>query len=249
MKVYFIGAGPGDKGLITIKGYNALKEAQVVVYAGSLVNPELLDYCSEETVTHNSAGMNLTEIIEVMATAVGKGQVVARLHTGDPSLFGAIREQMEELDARDIPYEIIPGVSSFLGASASLKVQYTVPEIAQSLIITRIEGRTPVPEGERLEDLARHRTSMCIFLSVQKIDEVVSKLREGGYPGTTPAAVVFKATWPDEEVVRGTLEDIGEKVKAQAITKTALILVGEFLGKDYNYSKLYDEGFSHEFRK
>lgn len=249
MKVYFIGAGPGDKGLITIKGYNALKEAQVVVYAGSLVNPELLDYCSEEAVTYNSAGMNLTEIIEVMATAVGKGQVVARLHTGDPSLFGAIREQMEELDARDIPYEIIPGVSSFLGASASLKVQYTVPEIAQSLIITRIEGRTPVPEGERLEDLARHRTSMCIFLSVQKIDEVVSKLREGGYPGTTPAAVVFKATWPDEEVVRGTLEDIGERVKAQAITKTALILVGEFLGKDFNYSKLYDEGFSHEFRK
>ncbi len=249
MKVYFIGAGPGDKGLITIKGYNALKEAQVVVYAGSLVNPELLDYCSEEAVTYNSAGMNLTEIIEVMATAVGKGQVVARLHTGDPSLFGAIREQMEELDARDIPYEVIPGVSSFLGASASLKVQYTVPEIAQSLIITRIEGRTPVPEGERLEDLARHRASMCIFLSVQKIDEVVSKLREGGYPGTTPVAVVFKATWPDEEVVRGTLEDIGERVKAQAITKTALILVGEFLGKDFNYSKLYDEGFSHEFRK
>lgn len=248
-KIYFVGAGPGDKELITLKGYKLLSKADIVIYAGSLVNPELLDYCRKGCLLYDSATMSLEEIIEVMSEGAGQGKLVVRLQTGDISIYGSIREQAEELKKLNIEYESIAGVSSFLGAAASLGIEYTVPEISQSLIITRMEGRTPVPELEKLELFAKHKTSMAIFLSVQGIEKVVEKLLEGGYSESTPVAVVYKATWRDEKTVSGSLSDIVAKVKSEGIKKTALILVGDFLGDEYNYSKLYDKSFSHEYRK
>ena len=247
-KIYFVGAGPGDKELITLKGYRLLSQADIVIYAGSLVNPNLLDYCKSGARLYDSAGMNLEEIIDIMREGAKKDLLVVRLQTGDISIYGSIREQAEELKKLDIDYESIPGVSSFLGAAGALGIEYTVPEVSQSLIITRIEGRTPVPKLESLRSFASHQTSMAIFLSVQDIDRVVYQLLEGGYPIDTPVVVVYKATWPDQELVRGSLEDIADKVKAAGIKKTALILVGRFLGHEYNYSKLYDKYFSHEYR-
>ena len=247
-KVHFVGAGPGDKELITLKGYKLLSNADVVIYAGSLVNPALLEYCKEGCEIHNSAYMNLQQITDVMEKGIKGGKSVVRLQTGDFSIYGSIREQVEELNKIDIDYDCTPGVSSFLGASSALGVEYTVPEISQSVVITRMEGRTPVPEKESIESFAKHQTSMVIFLSVQEIEKVVDRLIDGGYPETTPIAVVYKATWPDEKIVKGTLQDIAEKVKENNITKTALIMVGEFLGKEYNNSKLYDKDFKHEYR-
>lgn len=247
-KVHFVGAGPGDKELITLKGYKLLSEADVVIYAGSLVNPELLEYCKEGCEIHDSAGMNLEEIIEVMERGIKADKKVVRLQTGDFSIYGSIREQVEELAKVEVDYDCTPGVSSFLGAASSLGVEYTVPEVSQSVIITRMEGRTPVPPLESLESYAAHQTSMVIFLSTQAISKVVEKLIVGGYPEDTPVAVVYKATWKDEKQVRGTLKDIADKVKIEGITKTALIMVGRFLGSEYNYSKLYDKDFSHEYR-
>ena len=247
-KVHFVGAGPGDVELITLKGYKQLSEADVVIYAGSLVNPDLLNYCKEGAEIHDSASMHLMEIIDVMEAGVKAGKDVVRLQTGDFSIYGSIREQIEEMKKRDIEFDCTPGVSSFLGAASSIGAEYTVPEVSQSLIITRIEGRTPVPKLESLRSFASHQTSMAIFLSVQDIDRVVYQLLEGGYPIDTPVVVVYKATWPDQELVRGSLEDIADKVKAAGIKKTALILVGRFLGNEYSYSKLYDKYFSHEYR-
>ncbi len=247
-KIYFVGAGPGDKDLITLKGYKLLSQADIVIYAGSLVNPDLLDYCKSGARLYDSAGMNLEEIIDIMREGAEKDLLVVRLQTGDISIYGSIREQAEELKKLNIGYESVPGVSSFLGAAEALGIEYTVPEVSQSLIITRIEGRTPVPKLESLKSFAGHQTSMAIFLSVQNIDGVVDQLLEGGYPLDTPVAVVYKATWPDQDLVRGTLEDIAGKVKKAGIKKTALILVGRFLGHEYNYSKLYDKYFSHEYR-
>ena len=247
-KIYFVGAGPGDKELITLKGYRLLSQADIVIYAGSLVNPDLLDYCKSGARLYDSAGMNLEEIIDIMREGAKKDLLVVRLQTGDISIYGSIREQAEELKKLDIDYESIPGVSSFLGAAGALGIEYTVPEVSQSLIITRIEGRTPVPKLESLRSFASHQTSMAIFLSVQDIDRVVDQLLEGGYPIDTPVVVVYKATWPDQELVRGCLEDIADKVKAAGIKKTALILVGRFLGNEYSYSKLSDKYFSHEYR-
>ncbi len=247
-KIYFVGAGPGDKELITLKGYRILSQADIVIYAGSLVNPDLLDYCKSGARLYDSAGMNLEEIIDIMREGAKKDLLVVRLQTGDISIYGSIREQAEELKKLDIDYESIPGVSSFLGAAGALGIEYTVPEVSQSLIITRIEGRTPVPKLESLRSFASHQTSMAIFLSVQDIDRVVYQLLEGGYPIDTPVVVVYKATWPDQELVRGSLEDIADKVKAAGIKKTALILVGRFLGNEYSYSKLYDKYFIHEYR-
>lgn len=248
MKIYFVGAGPGDKELITLKGHNVLSKADIVIYAGSLVNPELLDYCKEGCEIHNSAYMDLNEIIDVMERGVKEEKLVVRLQTGDFSIYGSVREQIEELDKRNIKYQLIPGVSSFLGAASALNVEYTVPEISQSVIITRMEGRTPVPEKESLRSFAAHKTSMAIFLSVHSIADVVKELTEGGYEETTPCVVIYKATWPDQKVVKGKLFDIAEKVNEANIKKTALILVGDFLGDDYNYSKLYDKEFVHEYR-
>lgn len=247
-KIHFVGAGPGDKELITLKGYRLLSEADIVIYAGSLVNKELLEYCKEDCEIFNSASMDLEEIIEVMNRGIKEDKSVVRLQTGDFSIYGSIREQVEELFKLEIDYDCTPGVSSFLGAASSLGVEYTVPEISQSLIITRMEGRTPVPSKESIESYAAHQTSMAIFLSVQDIEKVVERLHEGGYPMDTPIAVVYKATWKDEMILRGTLEDIAQKVRENEIRKTALILVGRFLGKEYNNSKLYDKDFRHEYR-
>ncbi|MBG9979499.1 cobalt-precorrin-4 methyltransferase [Facklamia sp. DSM 111018] len=247
-KVTFVGAGPGDVELITLKGYKALKEADMVIYAGSLINTDLLDYCKEGCKLHNSATLDLKEILELMKRGTDLNYSVVRLHTGDFSLYGSIREQIEELKKLNIEFEAIPGVSSFLGAASSVGTEYTVPEVSQSLIITRMAGRTPVPEKESLRLLAQHQTSMVIFLSIQGIDAVVSELKEGGYSDETPVVVIYKATWPEEKIVKGTLADIAEKVRAANITKTALIMVGDFLGETYYYSKLYDSEFKHEYR-
>ena len=248
-KVHFVGAGPGDKELITLRGYRLLSSADIVIYAGSLVNPELLEYCKEDCEIYNSAVMDLDEIIEVMNRGIKEDKEVVRLQTGDFSIYGSIREQVEELNRLDLGFDCTPGVSSFLGASSALGVEYTVPEISQSIIITRMEGRTPVPEKESIQSFAKHQTSMVIFLSVQEIEKVVERLTEGGYPEDTPVAVVYKATWPDEKSLRGTLSDIADKVKENGIKKTALIMVGRFLDKDYNNSKLYASDFTHEYRE
>ncbi|MCV9878045.1 cobalt-precorrin-4 methyltransferase [Brenneria izbisi] len=248
-KVWFVGAGPGDSELITLKGYRLLQQADVVIYAGSLINPALLDYCPPGAACHDSAGLTLEQIIALMVNGVGDDKLVVRLQTGDLSLYGSIREQGEMLAEQGIGFVSVPGVSAFLGAAAQLGVEYTVPEVAQSLIITRIEGRTPMPPREQLEAFAAHQTSMAIFLSVQHIHGVVARLTAGGYPLSTPVAVVYKATWPESRTIRGTLANIAEQVNAAAIRKTALILVGAFLGEEYHYSRLYDAGFSHEYRQ
>jgi precorrin-4/cobalt-precorrin-4 C11-methyltransferase len=248
MKVIFVGAGPGNPELITLKGYKALQSADIVIYAGSLVNPELLKYCTESCQIYDSAVMDLGEIVDVCEAGVKAGKTVVRLQTGDYSIYGSLREQVEEFHKRQIPYELIPGVSSFLGAASAIGCEYTVPEISQSVIITRKEGRTPVPVRESLKSFAAHQTSMVIFLSSTFVSEVCDELVEGGYPLTTPAAIVYKATWPDEKILRGTLSNLPELAAAEGISKMSLIMVGEFLGNTFNYSKLYDKAFAHEFR-
>lgn len=245
--VYFIGAGPGDPELITIKGRRLLDEAHVIIYAGSLVNPVLLNGLEAEI--HNSAGMDLDAIIDLMATAWGKNRRVARLHTGDPCLYGAIREQINRLDALGIPCGVIPGVSSAMAAAASLGAELTVPEVTQTVIFTRQAGRTPVPAGESLRNLASARASMCIFLSISLIETVTLELMAGGYPGDTPAAVIEKASWTDQRIIRGSLETISGKVKEAGIKKTAMIIVGKALeARDHTESRLYHPDFSHEYR-
>ena len=244
--IYFIGAGPGATDLITVRGMRLLQKADVVIYAGSLVNPELLDYCRPETTIYNSASMTLEQTVAAMRDAP-EGATVVRLHTGDPCLYGAIAEQMHELDKLGLAYEVVPGVSSFCGAAAAIPAEYTPAEVSQTLIITRMAGRTPVPERENLRALAAHRASMALFLSVSMIARVCSELIAGGYPEDTPVAVVYKATWPEQEVVRGTLADIAEK--AEHIKKTALILVGDFLRESDKRSKLYDPAFAHACRE
>lgn len=246
--ISFVGAGPGNVDLITIRGRRLLEQADVVIYAGSLVSNEHLDFCKDNCQIYNSASMTLEEVIDVMIESVYKGLKVVRLHTGDPTIYGAIREQMDLLDIKAIAYEVVPGVSSFTAACASIKKEFTLPSISQTVILTRIEGRTPVPEGEDLEELAKHRASMAIFLSVQDIDRVVEKLAKGYGSYDIPVAVVYKATWDDEETLFGTLRDIGDKIKSKGINKMAQILVGNFIEGDYERSKLYDPNFTHKFR-
>ena len=248
-KVYFIGAGPGDPELITVKGQRVIKEADVIIYAGSLVPKEVIDCHKEGAEIYNSAVLNLEEVMDIMITAAKNNKKIARVHTGDPAIFGAHREQMDILDENGIEYEVIPGVSSFLAAAAAVKKEFTLPDVSQTVICTRLEGRTPVPETESLESLASHKASMAIFLSVQMIDEVVKKLLIH-YSPDTPIAVVQRATWEDEKIFMGTLENISKKVKEEGINKTAQILVGRFLEEKSNYSKskLYDKYFTHEYR-
>lgn len=246
--VYFIGAGPGDPELLTIKGKRLIDMADVIIYAGSLVNEKVLADHKDGAKIYNSAYMHLDEVLNVMKDAEENGWMTARVHTGDPSIFGAIREQMDALDTMGISYEVVPGVSSFLGVAAALKKEYTLPGVSQTVILTRMEGRTPVPEDEKLLDLAKHHATMIIFLSVGMIEELAETLRQT-YRPTTPVAVVYKATWEDQKIVRGNLTDIAQKVKAAGITKTALTVVGDFLGDDYELSKLYDKTFTTEFRK
>ena len=247
-KIYFIGAGPGNPELITLKGHRLIASADVIIYAGSLVNPEVFAHCKETAKVHNSATMDLQEIIQVMTDAVLANLSVARIHTGDPSIYGSIREQIEELDKLNIRYEVVPGVSSFTAAASVLCREFTVPEISQTVICTRFEGRTPVPELEQIELLASHQTSMAIFLSVQMMGALVAKLTTH-YPSNTPIAVIEKATWVDQRIIKGTLADIAQKVEQAGIRKTAMILVGRFLGDEFNNSKLYDAHFTHEYRE
>lgn len=247
-KVYFIGAGPGDPDLITVKGRDILSKADVVIYAGSLVSKEHLDYCKEDIEVYNSASMTLKEVIKVIEKAHNENKSIVRLHTGDPSIYGAIKEQMDELDKLNICYEVVPGVSSFAAAAASIKKEFTLPGVSQTVILTRVEGRTPVPEKEDLEVLASRGASMALFLSVGMIDKAALKLKKG-YGRNVPIAVIQRATWQDEKVVIGTLDDIAKKVKDANITKTAQILVGDFIDCKYDKSLLYDEKFTHEFRK
>lgn len=246
--VYFIGAGPGDPELITVKGQRLVKQADIIIYAGSLVPKAVIEDHKEGAEIYNSAGMSLDEVIDVMTEGVKNNKMIARVHTGDPSIYGAHREQMDLLDKENITYEVIPGVSSFVASAAAIKKEFTLPSISQTVICTRMEGRTPVPEKEKLRLLASHQASMAIFLSVQKIEDVVEELVIH-YPKTTPVAVVQRASWPDQKVVLGTLETISERVKEADITKTAQVLVGEFLGDEYEFSKLYDPTFTHEYRK
>lgn len=247
--VHFVGAGPGDPELITKKGARILEEADVIIYAGSLVNPKLLELCKKDAEIYNSADMTLDETLEIMYDAEKNNLTTARLHTGDPAIYGAIAEQMDALAKKQISYDIIPGVSSFLGSAASLKKEYTLPGISQTVIITRQAGRTPVPESESLKKLAAHNSTMCIFLSAHKINEVVKELLEGGYKQNTPVAIVEKATWEDEKIIWGTLENIAQKVQEAKIRKTAMIVVSPCFDASYEPSRLYAPDFSHEFRK
>ena len=248
MKVYFIGAGPGDPELITVKGGKIIAQADIIIYAGSLVNKEVIENRKEASELYNSASMTLDEVIEVMERGIKSGKLIARVHTGDPSIYGAIREQMDILEEKGIEYEVIPGVSSFVASAAAIKKEFTLPGITQTIILTRMEGRTPVPEREGIEALAKHRATMCLFLSVHMIEELVKRLLSS-YPIDTPVAVIQKASWKDEKIVIGTLENIAKQVKEAGIKKTAQILVGDFLGDKYELSKLYDKNFSHGYRK
>jgi precorrin-4/cobalt-precorrin-4 C11-methyltransferase len=246
--VYFIGAGPGDPELITVKGLKIIRQAGVIVYAGSLVNAAVLDERRPDAEVYDSAGMTLEEVLDTILRGVAAGKLVARVHTGDPSLYGAIQEQIDALAEKGVRHRVIPGVSSFTAAAAALDREFTLPGVSQTVILTRLEGRTSVPERERLESLAAHQASMCIFLSVQNIDEVARRLARH-YPSDTPVAVVHRASWPDEACVRGTLADIAGKVKTAGIGKTAQILVGRFLEGEYGKSRLYDKTFSHAYRR
>ena len=247
--IHFVGAGCGAPDLITVRGARLLSAADVVIYAGSLVNPALLDYCKEGCEIHDSAYMTLEEVIETMKKAENEGKTTVRLHTGDPSIYGAIREQFDALDPLGIEYDVCPGVSAFSGAAASLKAEYTLPNVSQTVMITRMEGRTPVPDKEKIRSLAQHQTTMCLFLSTGLLEGLQAELMAGGFSPDTPAAIVYKASWPEEKIVRCRLCEIAQKATENHITKTALIVVGYFLGDNYDRSKLYDPGFTTEFRE
>ena len=249
MQVYIVGAGAGDPELITVKGQKLLQKADVIIYAGSLVNPALLDFAQEGAEIHDSASMTLPEVIETIEKAVAKDLMVVRLHTGDPSIYGAIQEQMDALKKKGIDFEVVPGVSSFLATAAALKQEYTLPGISQTVIITRNEGRTPVPEREKLRSLAAHQATMCIFLSITMLADVVKELIEGGYAPSTPIAIVQRASWPEQKIVRATLETIVAEIADKGIDRTAMIVVSRCLGADYELSRLYAPEFSHMFRE
>lgn len=248
--IHFVGAGSGAADLITLRGKKFLEEADVVIYAGSLVNPQLLEYTKEGSSIYNSAKMTLEEVLEVMTTAEQKGKNTVRLHTGDPCLYGAIREQMDILDEKGIAYDYCPGVSSFCGAASALNLEYTLPNVSQSVIITRMAGRTPVPEKESIESFAAHHATMVVFLSTGLLEELSKRLIAGGYEPDTPAAIVYKATWEDEKSFVCTVETLAQTARENHITKTALMIIGDAVAHhSYERSKLYDPGFTTEFRK
>jgi len=242
--VHFVGAGSGAADLITVRGAKLLGEADVVIYAGSLVNPELLAYTKPGCAVHNSAEMTLEQVLAVVKAAEAEGKTTVRLHTGDSSLYGAVREQFDQLERLGVAYDVCPGVSSFCGAAAALKAEYTLPDVSQTVIITRAEGRTPVPERESIRSLAAHGATMVLFLSTSLAEKLQDELLAGGYSGDTPAAVVYKATWPDEKVFRCTVETLARTVADNGLTKTALLIVGGCLGEDYRRSCLYDPAFT-----
>ncbi len=247
--IHFVGAGPGAPDLITLRGARLLEEAGMIIYAGSLVNPELLKRAKPDCIIFDSASMTLDEVIEKLREAHEAGLDAVRLHTGDPSIYGAIREQMDRLSALEIPFDITPGVSSFCAAAAAVEAEYTLPSVSQTVIISRMEGRTPVPEREKIRLLASHGASMVLFLSSGLLEGLSAELMAGGYAPDTHAAIVYKASWPEQKVIRTTVGGIAGAAKEAGISNTALILVGEFLGDEYELSKLYDKNFSHGFRK
>lgn len=247
--INFVGAGPGAADLITVRGKELLEEADIIIYAGSLVNPQLLGYAKESCEIYNSAHMTLEEVFAVMQRGEQEGKAVVRLHTGDPAIYGAIREQIDLLEAVGIEYKVTPGVSSAFGAAAALGAEYTLPDVSQTVILTRMEGRTPVPEKEEISLLASHQATMVIFLSTGMLEELSKRLIQGGYTAETPAAIVYKATWPEQKIVRTKVGDLAQAAAQEHITKTALIVVGGCLGDRYERSKLYDPGFTHEFRE
>lgn len=248
MKIYFIGAGPGDPELLTLKAAKIIKQAGIIIYAGSLVNKDILKFAKRGAVFYDSASMNLEDVLAVFSAAKSTGKIIARVHSGDPSIYGAIQEQMDWCKAQGIGFEVIPGVSSFQAAAASLKQEFTLPGVSQTVILTRISGRTDVPAKEDLRQLAKIRATMVIFLSIQEIDRVVRKLRQG-YKIDTPVAVIEKVSYPGERKITGTLKDIAKKVNSAKIKRQALIIVGDALRGEYQKSKLYDKDFEHGFRK
>lgn len=247
--VHFVGAGSGAVDLITVRGARLLQQADVIIYAGSLVNKQLLEMAKEGCQLYDSAQMTLEQVIDTIAAAEAVGKTTVRLHTGDPSIYGAVREQFDQLLRRGIAYDVCPGVSSFCGAAAALKTEYTLPDVSQTVIITRAAGRTPVPERESIRALAAHQATMVLFLSTSLTKTLQQELQAGGYPGTTPAAVVYKATWPEERIYRCTVETLHKTVTENGLTKTALIVVGECMGERYLRSLLYHPGFSTGFRE
>lgn len=247
--VHFVGAGSGAVDLITVRGARLLSEADVIIYAGSLVNPDVLRYASEGCEIHDSAKMTLEQVLEVITAAEAQGKTTVRLHTGDSSIYGAVREQFDELIKLGIEYDVCPGVSSFCGAASSLKTEYTLPDVSQTVIITRTAGRTPVPERESIRALAAHQSTMVMFLSTSLTEKLQADLIAGGYPEDTPAAVVYKATWPEEKIFRCTVGTLHETVTGNGLTKTSLIIVGNCMGDKYLRSLLYHPGFTTEFRE
>lgn len=248
--IHFVGAGSGAPDLITVRGKKYLEEADVIIYAGSLVNPELLEYKKEGCEVYNSAKMTLEEVLAVMEEAEEKGWTTVRLHTGDPCIYGAIREQMDVLDEKGITYDTCPGVSAFCGAASALNLEYTLPDVSQSVIITRMAGRTPVPEKESIESFAAHHATMVVFLSTGMLKELSARLVEGGYSRDTPAAIVYKATWKDEKTCICTVGTLAETAKRENITKTALMIIGDVVTHShYDRSLLYHPGFTTEFRQ
>ncbi|MBR1472147.1 MAG: precorrin-4 C(11)-methyltransferase [Lachnospiraceae bacterium] len=247
--VHFVGAGSGAPDLITLRGMRLLQQADVVIYAGSLVNPALLEYCKEGTKIHDSARMHLEEVLTVMEEAEAAGRDTVRLHTGDPSIYGAIREQMDILRQKGIAFDICPGVSSMSAAAAALEAEYTLPEVSQTVIISRIAGRTPVPDKEALPKLAGIGATLILFLSAGKTAEVQKELLQGAYREETPCAIVYKASWPQQRVLRGHVGELARMAEENGIRETALIIVGDILGDDYALSKLYDQHFTTGYRK
>ena len=247
--VHFVGAGSGAADLITVRGAKLLGEADVVIYAGSLVNPALLDYTKPGCEIHDSAKLTLEEVIALIEKAEAAGKTTVRLHTGDSSIYGAVREQFDELEKRDIGYDVCPGVSAFCGAAAALRAEYTLPDVSQTVIITRAPGRTPVPERESIRSLAAHQATMVLFLSTSLTELLQDELLAGGYAAETPVAVVYKATWPEEKIFRCTVGTLHETVTGNGLTKTSLIVVGNCLGDNYLRSLLYHPNFTTEFRK
>ena len=247
--VHFVGAGSGAVDLITVRGQRLLQQADVVIYAGSLVNPELLENCRPDCQIHNSAKMTLEEVIEVIRAAESVGKTTVRLHTGDSSIVGAVREQFDELEKLGIAYDVCPGVSAFCGAASSLKAEYTLPDVSQTVIITRAAGRTPVPERESIRSLASHGATMVLFLSTSLTESLQRELLAGGYAGSTPVAIVYKATWPEERIFRCTVDTLHETVTRNGLTKTSLIIVGNCMGQEYERSLLYHPEFTTEFRE
>lgn len=247
--VHIVGAGCGAEDLITVRGKRLIEEADVIIYAGSLVNPGLLKYAKEGCDIYNSALMTLEETTDVTLRACENGKTVVRLHTGDPSIYGAIGEEMREYKKHGIEFDITPGVSSFCGAAAALRTEYTLPDVSQTVILTRAEGKTPVPEKEKLVSLAAHGATMVLFLSAGLLDKAARELIEGGYKPDTPAAIVYKASWPDEKIVRCTVGTLSESARANGVTKTALVTVGNFLESEFTRSHLYDPRFDTEYRK